>query len=89
MKIRVRTGVPSEFVALFTRCLTSALISIHHPLIFVTKSIRLTHFHGQTMKSIHRERAEPPGASGTFLMQPLNEGFISLTYIVCVSFEFA
>lgn len=53
-----QTGIPSLFETLVTHCLTSALITIHEPLIFVTKSIRLTHFRGKTKKSIHTEQGK-------------------------------
>lgn len=43
----VQAGISHLFKVLITRCLTSAPISIHEPLIFVTKSSRLDHLRGE------------------------------------------
>lgn len=46
-KKSVQAGISHLFKVLITRCLTSAPISIHEPLIFVTKSSRLDHLRGE------------------------------------------
>lgn len=73
------------FEALITRCLTSALISIHEPLIFVTKSIRLVHFRGEKQNNeghSHRTSQALTGVSHSrhLSLQPLNDELTSQTH---------